>query len=78
MLEFLQKPYLFAFALALLTAVLAYLYGRTTDKDQATSNKTFFKTLAAGVLSGAVLTYVSNARPELVATEPFDVAVTGV
>lgn len=72
MFGFLQQPYVFALALALVTSVLSYLYAKTTDKD-GSANRTFFKTLAAGTLGGFVLTYVSRmSRGEQVATEPFD------
>ena len=76
MLGFLQQPYVFAFALALITATLVYLYSKTTEKDPAQVNRTFFKTLAAGILAGATLTYMSTPRGETVASEPFD-AVSG-
>lgn len=72
MFGFLQQPYVFALALALVTSVLAFLYAKTTDKD-GSANRTFFKTLAAGTLAGVVLTYVSRmSRGEQMATEPFD------
>ncbi len=72
MLAFLQQPYVFALTLALLTSVLVYLYSKTTEKDSAAVNRTFFKTLAAGTLAGVALTYFSSARGEQLATEPFD------
>jgi len=73
MLAILQQPYMFAMALAVLTALLAYLYSRTTERDGAQANKTFFKTLAAGALAGVGLTYLTSGRTEQLATEPFDV-----
>ena len=73
MFAFLQQPYVFALSLALLTAVLVYLYSKTTEKDQPAVNKAFFKTLAAGTLAGVGLAYLSTRRGEPVATEPFDV-----
>lgn len=75
MFGFLQQPYVFAFGVALLTAVLSYLYSRVTDKERGNSTKTFFKTLAAGIVAGAGLTYITSSRPEAVATEPFDAPV---
>lgn len=72
MFGFLQQPYVFAFTVALLTAVLSYLYSRISEKDPQKCTKTFFKTLAAGVVAGAGLTYLTSSRPETVATEPFD------
>jgi len=71
-LEFIQKPYVFALAIALVTAILAYAYSKVTDKDSNVSYRTFFKTLAAGALAGVVLTYLSTPRAEAMATEPFD------
>lgn len=78
----LQQPYVFALLVALGTAVLTYLYGRVTDKDPAAPARTFNKTLAAGVLVGAALTYLATPRaadsPLMVATEPFDTAGAAV
>ena len=76
MLAFLQQPYVFAFTLAFLTALLAYLYSRTTERDSTQMNKTFFKTLAAGCLAGIGLTYLTSNKGETLATEPFDVLPT--
>lgn len=73
-MAFLQQPYVFALTLALLTAVLAFLYAKTTEKDSGT--KTFFKTLAAGAVAGVALTYFANGRGEQLATEPFDALPT--
>jgi hypothetical protein len=75
MFAFLQQPYVFAAAMALITAGLVYAYSMVTDRDGERSRKTFFKTLAAGVLAGAVLTYAAKPRAEALATEPFDVPV---
>lgn len=72
MLAFLQQPYVFAMALAVLTSVLVYLYSKTTERDPSQVNKTFFKTLAAGTLAGMGLTYLTSNRAEPLATEPFD------
>lgn len=78
MLAFLQQqPYVFALTIALLTAALAYMYSRTTEKEPAGANKTFFKTLAAGALAGIGLTWLTSARPEALATEPFDALPVG-
>lgn len=74
MLAFLRQPYVFAFTLAILTAALAYAYGRVTDVDTTKSYRTFFKTMAAGILAGGLLTYISSPRAEPMATEPFDMA----
>lgn len=78
MLAFLQQPYVFAVALAFATAVLVFLYGRVTDKEASRPTRTFFKTLAAGILAGVALTYMSSSKPEPIATEPFDAVVAGV
>lgn len=77
MLSFLQQPYVFALSLALLTSVLVYLYSKTTEKDPAHVNKTFFKTMAAGTLAGVALTYLTSGRSEPMATEPFDIMTPG-
>lgn len=77
MLAFLQQPYVFAFALAMLTATITFFYSKTVEKDQAQVKRTFFKTLAAGVLAGAVLAYFSTPRGEQLAAEPFDAVLAG-
>ena len=74
MFAFLRQPYVFALTLALLTAALAYLYAMVTDKEPKKPHQAFFKTLAAGVISGLVLTYATAPRTEQFATEPFDAA----
>lgn len=71
-LAFLQQPYVFALTLAVVTAVLVYLYTKTTERDPVQLNKAFFKTLAAGTLAGVALTYLTTGRAERLATEPFD------
>lgn len=77
MLGFLQQPYVFALAIVALTATLLYIYEKVTYKDAAQPNKTFFKTLTVGAMVGLGLTYLTSARPEPVATEPFDVPAVG-
>lgn len=77
MFAFLQQPYVFAIVLAVLTSVLVYLYSKTTEKDPSQVNRTFFKTLAAGTLAGVGLTYLTSAKSETLATEPFDVPMMG-
>lgn len=74
MFAFIRQPYVFAVTLALVTAVLSYLYARITDSESKKSYQTFFKTLAAGLIAGLVLTYISSPKSEPVATEPFDAA----
>lgn len=75
-LEFLQKPYVFAFALSFVTAVLVWLYNRTlapSTSPQDEARRSFFKTLAAGLLAGGALTYATTRRGrDVVAAEPFD------
>lgn len=78
MLSFLQQPYVFALSMAVATAMLVYMYSKTTERDPAQCNKTFFKTLVAGGIAGAVLTYLSTTRPAPLATEPFDVLAPAV
>lgn len=71
MLGFLRgHPYLFALALALLTAGLVWAYTRTLTSDPEQQRTTFYKTLAAGVVAALALTWLVHRR-EPVATEPF-------
>lgn len=71
MLDFLRNhPYVFSLSIALLTAVLMWLYTRTLEKDSEVVRKTFNKTLLAGVLAALILTYLVH-RQEPVSTEPF-------
>jgi Na+-driven multidrug efflux pump len=71
MLAFLKNhPYIFSLALALLTASLTWLYARTIEKDKDKVNKTFNKTLAAGVVAALALTWLVH-REEPVSREPF-------
>ena len=72
-----QQPYVFAVAVAVLTAALVYFYSRTIESDEK-CNKTFFKTLAAGLLVGVGLAYLSQPRTEQLATEPFMDASPGI
>lgn len=81
MLAVLQKPYVFAFVLSLATAVLVWMYNRTLVKQdpkadpQTEAYRSFFKTLAAGLLAGGALTYLTTRRGnDVVASEPFDMA----
>ena len=77
MFAFLQQPYAFAIAATVLTATLAYIWAKTTEKDPAQSNKAFFKTLAAAALATGLLTYMASGRSaEPVALEPFDAVPT--
>ena len=71
MLGFLRgHPYIFALALALLTATLTWAYARTLTTDAEEQRKTFNKTLAAGVVAALALTWLVH-RQEPLATEPF-------
>ena len=71
MLEFLRNhPYVFALLVATLTASLMWLYTRTIEKDADTVNKTFNKTLLAGLVAGLALTWLVH-RQEPICTEPF-------
>lgn len=76
MLGFLQQPYVFAIVMAIVTAGLVFAYSKITDtKESGKSSKTaFFKTLAAGLVAGMGLTYISSSKSETIATEPFDAA----
>jgi hypothetical protein len=71
MLPFLKNhPYFFSLTLALLTAGIVWLYARTLEKDGDKVNKTFNKTLAAGVVAALALTWLVH-REEPVSSEPF-------
>lgn len=71
MLEFLRNyPYVFALVMATLTATFMWLYTRTLEKDTDKVNKTFNKTLLAGVVAGLTLTWLVH-RQEAISTEPF-------
>lgn len=70
MLAFLQQPYVFAIAIAVLTATAMYFYTKTMEQDDK-CNKAFFKTLTAGLLAGLGLAYLSTPRAEPILTEPF-------
>lgn len=75
MLGMLRQPYLFAIALAVVTAVLAFALSKVTDKDSTKSRRTFFTTLAAGLVTGIALTYLTAPKgvaEAAIATEPFD------
>jgi amino acid transporter len=70
MLSSLQNPQAFSITLAFCTALLVYLYTRTTEPDRDKVNKTFFKTLAIGIIVGLVLSYIVY-KPEPTMSEPF-------
>ena len=70
MLGFLKNSYAFAVVVALLTATLSWLYARTIEKDKDVVNKTFFKTLVAGLIAGVALAWFVS-RPEEVMSEPY-------
>ena len=70
MWAFLQQPYVFAVAAAVLTAAAIYFYAKTMDKDER-CNKAFFKTLTAGLIVGLGLAYLSTPRTEPILTGPF-------
>lgn len=75
MLGFLKNPHAFAIALALLTAVLAHLYARTTETDKDVQKKVFWKTLVIGILAGFILTWLVHGRQEQTASEPFNAEI---
>jgi multisubunit Na+/H+ antiporter MnhC subunit len=68
---FLQNPHAFALAIAISTAILSFLYAKTTEtSDPKAPAKVFWKTLAAAVISALVLTWIVY-RPEHISREPF-------
>jgi hypothetical protein len=60
MFGLLKQPYVFALALAVVTAALMYLYARTIERDTDKCTKTFFKTLAISSVAGLALAYASS------------------
>lgn len=71
MLGFLRNyPYVFALVVALLTATLMWAYTRTIETDADKIQKTFNKTLAAGVVAALALTWLVH-RSEPLSCEPF-------
>jgi hypothetical protein len=76
MLNLITKPPGYGIAIAIITAILTWLYTRTIEPDQDKVTKTFYKTLVAGLIAAAVLSYVAH-RPEPISTEPFNAVVGG-
>lgn len=76
-----QSSYAFALATAFLTAVLVYLYSKTTEKDPAQCTRAFYKTLVLGAMAGAAIAYATSpaqAAPAVdVGVEPFDAVPVG-
>lgn len=69
-----QNHTVFALVLAVATAALSYGLALLTERDATRAYRTFFKTLASGLLAGGVLVWLAAPRPEAVATVPFDAA----
>lgn len=78
MLQVLQHSYVFAVVAALATAALAYSLARVTEPDATRAYRTFYKTLASGLLAGTALAWVASSRPEPLATVPFDAVAGGL
>lgn len=72
MFGFLKNPHAFGLSIAALTALLSYLYARTTEKDKHAQTKVFWKTLVIGVVAALLLAWLGYGRQEPVATEPFN------
>lgn len=70
MFTFMQNPYVFGFMVALVGALLMYAYQYTVEPDSENNKKTFYKSLATGVLAALIVTYIVH-RPEKVSSEPF-------
>jgi len=71
MLGFLRThPYVFALCIALATATLMWVYTRTLENDKQVVNRTFNKTLLAGVIAALALTWLVY-RQEPICTGPF-------
>lgn len=67
--------YVFGFTVAVLTAGLVYAYQQSVEPNPETNKKTFYKTLAAGVMASFAMAYIVN-RPQPVSSEPFNVDPT--
>lgn len=71
MLGFLRShPYVFTLSIAVLTAGIMWIYSRTIEKDKDVVNKTFNKTLLAGVIAAMAMTWLVY-RQEPICSEPF-------
>lgn len=71
MLAFLQNHHVFGVLIALVTALLVYAYQYTVDPSRDANKRTFYKTLAAGVISSLVLSWAIY-RPDQISSEPFN------
>jgi hypothetical protein len=63
---------MFALTVAAVTAILSYLYARTTEPNEKAQTKVFWKTLIIGIISAMLVTWLAHSRQEQVATEPFN------
>ncbi len=70
MMRLLRNPYVLVLVTTLLTATITTLYNRTLESDTSKVNKSFFKILIFGLVSGFALVFIAN-RPEKVLNEPF-------
>jgi hydrogenase-4 membrane subunit HyfE len=69
--NYFSNPYVFGISIAILTAAITFAYQYTVAPHEMDANKkSFFKTLAAGIVSAIMLTYVVH-RPQPVSSEPF-------
>ncbi len=75
MFDFLRNPHGFGMAIAVVTAVLSYLYARTTETDKHVQQKTFWKTLVVGIIASLLVVWTSSSasRPDAIVTEPFNI-----
>ena len=72
-MSFLKNHYIFAITLAVLTAILSWLYARTLpqpEKDDTAVTKVFYKTLVAGLVGGLALAWFVS-RPDDILTTPY-------
>lgn len=68
--KLLKQPYVFAFASAVLSTLLAYMYSKTIKVTQQDTKKFCCKTAVFALASNMLLAYLSS-RPDSVLTEPF-------
>ncbi len=70
MFQFILNPYVLVIVTTLMTATLVTLYNKTLEADESKIQRSFYKILVIGSLTGMALVFAVN-RPEKTLTEPF-------
>lgn len=75
----LSQPYLFVVIMSVLASAVVYFYSKTTEKmdGRESANKAFFKTLAASLMVGILLAYLSKGGSGGGAQQPSAVSAAG-